>query len=74
MNFGNILVSEKNNAGQTPRVLELAGIPSSIEHDHLENKVVEIFNKVRCNTMKENVEACHRIGKNNDCNHQILET
>ena len=46
--------------------LELVGIPSSIEHDQLEDKVVEIFNKVGCNIMKENVEACHRIGKNND--------
>ena len=46
--------------------LELVGIPSSIEQDQLEDKVVEIFNKVRCNIVKENVEACHRIGKKND--------
>ena len=46
--------------------LELVGIPSSIEHDQLKDKVVEIFNKVGCNIMKVNVEACHRIGKNND--------
>ena len=46
--------------------LELVGIPSSIEHDQLEDKVVEIFNKVGCNIMKEYFEACHQIGKNND--------
>ena len=46
--------------------LELVGIPSSIEHDQSEDKAVEIFNKVGCNIMKENVEACHRIGKNSD--------
>ena len=46
--------------------LELVDIPSSTEHDQLEDKVVEIFNKVGCNIMKENVEAYHLIGKNND--------
>ena len=46
--------------------LELVGIPSSIGHDQLEDKVLEIFNKVACNIVKENVEACHPIGKNND--------
>ena len=46
--------------------LELVGIPSSIEHDQLEDKVVEIFSKVGCNIKKEYFEACHQIGKNND--------
>ena len=43
--------------------LELVGIPSSIEHDQLEDKVVEIFNKVGCNIMKENVEAFTELEK-----------
>ena len=43
--------------------LELVGIPSSIEHDQLEDKIVKIFNKIGCNIMKENVEACRRIGE-----------
>ena len=46
--------------------LELVDIPSSIEHDQLEDKVVEVFNKVGCNIMKENVQTCRQIGKNND--------
>ena len=46
--------------------LELVGIPSNIENEHLEDKVVEVLNKVGCNIMKDNVEACHRLGKSND--------
>ena len=54
-----IIQSEKQcwtNAQYSRReCLELVGIPSSIEHDQLEDKIVKIFNKIGCNIMKENV-------------------
>ena len=46
--------------------LELVGIPSSVTHDLLEDTVLNVFSKMGCQIQKENVEACHRIHKNND--------
>ena len=46
--------------------LEVVGIPANISHDCLEDKVLEIFNNVGCKIKQENIEACHRINKNND--------
>ena len=46
--------------------LELVGIPASVSHDSLEDKVLNVFDKMGCHIQKENVEACHRISKHND--------
>ena len=46
--------------------LELAGIPSTVGHDELEGKVVDILNKVGSNIDNDKIEACHRISGNND--------
>ena len=46
--------------------LEIAGIPSNVSHQNLENKVIEVFSKVGCNITNENIEACHLINQNSD--------
>ena len=46
--------------------LEMVGIPASVSHDCLEDKVLEIFDSMGCRVQKENIEACHRMGKKND--------
>ena len=46
--------------------LEVVGIPSSVSHDCLEDKVLDIFDQVGCRIKKENIEACHRLNKNSD--------
>ena len=43
--------------------LEIAGIPSNIEYSKLEEKVVQVLNKVGCNVICDNIEACHRISR-----------
>ena len=46
--------------------LEIVGIPPSVSHEDLENKVIDIFSKVGCNVANENIEACHRINQKSD--------
>ena len=46
--------------------LEITGIPQNIEHNQLESKVIQVLNKVGCNIISDNVEACHRISSKND--------
>ena len=45
--------------------LDIVGIPSEVEADALEEKVVAIFEKLRCNIPTEHMKACHRITKKN---------
>ena len=45
--------------------LDKVGIPSEVEADALEEKVVAIFEKLGCNIPTERIEACHRISKKN---------
>ena len=45
--------------------LDIVGIPSEVEADALEEKVVVICEKLRCNIPTERIEACHRISKKN---------
>ena len=40
-------------------------IPSELETDALEEKVVFIFEELGCNIPNERIEACHRISKKN---------
>ena len=46
--------------------LEITGIPQNIEHNQLEDKVIQVLNKVGCNIISDNVEARHRISSKND--------
>ena len=46
--------------------LEISGIPNNIKQDGLEDKVLTIFKKVGCDIKSENIEACHRVGRQNN--------
>ena len=46
--------------------LEVVGIPRSVDDNILEEKVIQVFEKVGCNIDSSNIEACHRITKKND--------
>ena len=46
--------------------LEIVGIPGNVSHDSLEDQVLQIFDNVGCSVQKDNIEACHRMGRNND--------
>lgn len=41
------------------------GIPSEVEADALEEKVVAIFENLGCNISTKQIEVCHRISKKN---------
>ena len=43
--------------------LDIIGIPSEVEPDVLEEKVVNIFEKLGCNIPSNHIEACHRVSK-----------
>ena len=43
--------------------LEITGIPSSVTFDELEPKVTELLGKIDVHVNSENIEACHRVGK-----------
>ena len=45
--------------------LDIVGIPSEVEADALEEKLVAIFEMLGCNIPTECIEACHRISKKN---------
>ena len=45
--------------------LDIVGIPSEVEADALEEKVIAIFEKLGCNISTECIESCHRISKKN---------
>ena len=44
---------------------ECLGIPSEVEADTLEEKVVAMFEKLGCNILTERTETSHRISKKN---------
>ena len=46
--------------------LEVVCIPNSVKQNELENKVLTIFKKVGCDIKSENIEACHRVGRQNN--------
>ena len=43
--------------------LDITGIPSEVEPDVLEEKLVNIFEKLGCNITSNHIEACHRVSK-----------
>ena len=46
--------------------LQIVGIPRSVDDNSLEEKVIQVFEKVGCNINSSNIESCHRITKRND--------
>ena len=46
--------------------LEVAGIPRSVDDNSLEEKLIQVFEKVGCSIEYSNIEVCHRITKKND--------
>ena len=45
--------------------LEIVSIPCSVNDNSLEEKVIQVFEKVGCNIDSGNIEVCHRITKRN---------
>ena len=43
--------------------LEITGIPDDVDDQKLEEKVIEILDKIDVNVSSKDVEACHRIRK-----------
>ena len=46
--------------------IEIQGIPSDINDNYLEDKVIEMFCEVDIVATKSDIEDCHRLGKNSD--------
>ena len=46
--------------------LEIVTIPLSVDDISLEEKVIQVFEKVGCNIDSSNIETCHGIAKMND--------
>ena len=43
--------------------IEIIGIPECVENEKLEETVVEVLNKIDLNVSNNDIEACHRLGK-----------
>ena len=46
--------------------LDIVGIPREVSGEVLEEKVLDIFDKIGCNISPDNIESCHRISKKRD--------
>lgn len=46
--------------------VEISGIPAIVNHEDLEDKVVQIFGNVGCQISREGIEACHRVRRGSD--------
>ena len=55
-NFIYNLLDRRNN-------LEITGILADVEDQNLEEKVIEILDKIDVNVSSKDIEACHQIGK-----------
>ena len=56
----------KNSQYSRLKCVEVAGIPSSVEHDQLEPTACRILHHIGVNISGYKIEACHRLGKNSD--------
>ena len=45
--------------------LEVVGIPDSVQNNKLEDRVLTIFKKIGSEVSPRDIEACHRLRKNN---------
>ena len=52
--------------------LEISGIPDYISNNELEDKVIEILSKVDVNVSKNDIEACHRMGKSKNSSKRTI--
>ena len=43
--------------------LEITGIPSDVDDQNLEEKEIEILDKIEVNVSSKDIEACHQVGK-----------
>ena len=55
----------RNSQYSRRECIEISGIPADIENKSLENTALEIISRAGVNVHNENVEGCHRIGRNN---------
>ena len=46
--------------------LDIVGIPREVSGEVLEEKVMNIFDKIGCNISPDNIESCYRISKKSD--------
>ena len=44
--------------------IEIQGIPSNIDDDSLEDKVIEMLAEAHIVATKSDIDDCHRLGKN----------
>ena len=52
--------------------IDIIGIPSEVKADNLEEKVVNIFEKLGCSIPPNRIEACHRVSKKSATVSQIF--
>ena len=57
--------SYRNSQYSRRKCIEISGISADIENKSLENMALEIISRAGVNVHNENVEGCHRIGRNN---------
>ena len=48
------------------KCLEVVGIPDCVQNNELEDKVLTIFKKISSEVSPRDIEACHRLKKDND--------
>ena len=46
--------------------IEVVGIANSVNNNELEDKLLSAFQKIGCKISPRELEACHRLRKNND--------
>ena len=54
------------NAQYSRRECEVEGISDSVQNNELEEKVLTIFKKIDSEVSPRDIEACHRLEKDND--------
>lgn len=62
------LESDHNSLEQYGRRnnIEVSGIPDNVRQNDLEDKVIEVVSAINVEISKEDIEACHRIGKSHN--------
>ena len=48
------------------KCLDIVGIPCEFSGDVLEEKILNIFDKIGCSIFPDHIESCHRISKKSD--------
>ena len=64
------LVDMERQCRETPNIseecLEMVCVPDSVQNKELEDKVLTIFKEIGSEVSPRDIEACHRLKKNND--------